>query len=310
MVFTCKRCGYQCDHKSVLLRHLEKKKICIPMIEDVSIEDCIASIQDPEPKPIKCKFCSCQFNHRSNQYRHEKNCKNKPSNYVHLMSPQELRKHVNQLTDELNHMQSQYNILTNTPTNYLNSTINTNNTNNITNNNVTNNTNNTNNTLQNVGNNNNITIVMNNFGNETYDHIDEEFIKHCILNSITGMRNLIEKIHFSNDAPKNKNIRLKSLKRNMVEVSNDQKWTVKDANEAMETMIKKGCRLMNGVYMNPESGLQELDEKEFEYQLHIELNKILAKDQNLYYDLRRRILALLVSHSQAQPESQPQPLTS
>jgi hypothetical protein len=155
--------------------------------------------------------------------------------------------------------------------------------------------NNTNNTTNN--NTNNITINLNNFGSETYDHIDNEFIKQCVMNSITGLKQLIEKIHFSTEAPKNKNIRVKSLKRNMVEVANANNWTIKDASEALDTMINKGCVLMNGVYANPESGLQDIDEQELDYSIQIELNKILTKDKNMYNTIRRRILALIASHT-------------
>jgi hypothetical protein len=43
-----------------------------------------------------------------------------------------------------------------------------------------------------------------------------------------------------------------------VEVANNKKWVVKDANEAMESMINKGCRLLNGFYYNPETKIMEL----------------------------------------------------
>jgi len=155
----------------------------------------------------------------------------------------------------------------------------------------------TNNIQQATIHNHNLNITLNNFGNESYNHISEEFIKKCIMNNISGVKSLIERIHFSDEAPENKNIRLKSIKNNLVEVSNDDKWIVKDANEAMETMINKGCKILNQHYYNPESGLADQDINELDARIQNFLLSIIDKNNTHYFSLRRRILALIIEHS-------------
>ncbi len=166
--------------------------------------------------------------------------------------------------------------------------------NNIINNNTTNN-NNTN--IQKA--NNIVNITLNNFGNESYDHITDDFLKKCIMNNVSGVKSLIEKIHFSEEAPENKNVRLRSIKNNLVEISNNAKWVVKDANEAMETMIHKGCKILNGYYNNPQSGLLDEDLNELDTRIQNFLLSIMDKNNKYYFTLRRRILALLIEHSDA-----------
>ena len=39
MIYNCVRCGYETNHKGHFLNHLHRKKICRPILEDISIED-------------------------------------------------------------------------------------------------------------------------------------------------------------------------------------------------------------------------------------------------------------------------------
>jgi hypothetical protein len=152
---------------------------------------------------------------------------------------------------------------------------------------------NSNNTVQITINNN---IQINNFGTESYEHITDEFIKVCMLDRVPGVKNLIEKIHFSEDAPMNRNVRLKSLKNSLLEVKKDDKWVTKDTNEALETMIKKGCSILNQSYYADEQ-LMERDLTELDNKVQQFLTEILVRDNNNYYALRKRILALVIEYS-------------
>jgi hypothetical protein len=114
------------------------------------------------------------------------------------------------------------------------------------------------------------------------------------------MKSLIEKIHFSDEAPENQNVRLKSLKRNLVEVSNSQNWVIKDANEAMETMIKKGNRLLNSYFYDsnePEDEQEDSPESQIRDRIEGNLMEMNDKNSKRYFALRRRILAMIVDHS-------------
>lgn len=133
---------------------------------------------------------------------------------------------------------------------------------------------------------------MNNFGQETYDHISDDFLKSCVYKSVEGLNNLIEKIHFSNDVPENRTVRLKSKKQQLVEVAKEQKWVVKDATDAIEVMIDKGRRLLENYYYNSPCFQKDLEELENHIQTF--LSRIIDKNNKDYFAVKRRIYALLV----------------
>lgn len=144
---------------------------------------------------------------------------------------------------------------------------------------------------------NNYNFNLNNFGNESHSHITNEFMSDCIKKSVNGVRSLIEKIHFSPEVPENRNVRLRSIKNNLVEVATNQKWIVKDTNEALETMIRNGQRILSGYFYNPDSGLFEKELSDLDTRIQEFLNSIIDKNSRHYFELRRRILALIIEHS-------------
>lgn len=139
--------------------------------------------------------------------------------------------------------------------------------------------------------------TMNNFGQEKCDHLSDEFIQKCMLNNNTGVKALIEKLHFSDDVPDNKNIRLRSLKNNLVEVIKNDKWIPKDANEAMDSMIRKGFLIMNKCYNDENTWIKEKDVNELDLRIQNFLIEIMDKGNKNYFELRRRILALVIEYS-------------
>lgn len=158
------------------------------------------------------------------------------------------------------------------------------------------NTTTTNNIQNNIQNIRNIQNFQNNFGSETHDHITTDFIRECIHKSVNGVQTLIEKIHFSQEVPENNNVWLKSTKKNLVEVVSNQKWVVKDANEALEAMIHNGQRMLSGYYFDPESGLLEKELSELDTRIQNFLNSVIDRNNKHFFTLRRRIMALIIEH--------------
>ena len=100
--YECSRCGYLFNYKSKFIRHLQRKKICKPIKENIEIQEIynkyfendsitnkskyITNIakystnisqystknKDHVTPEISCKFCKKIFKHRSTKYRHEK----------------------------------------------------------------------------------------------------------------------------------------------------------------------------------------------------------------------------------------------
>lgn len=259
MSFSCKRCGYECEAKYLLKRHLQRKNPCRVLHQDLSPQQLLDELSDDPKKTLKCKYCKSTFTLSSNLYRHRKKCQKTNTLEIDL------------LKETVSNLQKQINSLQQSSTSTVHNT-----------------------KIDNINN----IFILNNFGNESYDHITNDFLKHCICNSLNGVKSLIEKIHFSDDAPMNKNVRLRSLKNNLVEVSDNQKWIVKDANEAMDTMINKGCKLLNGIYFNNEEDIMEYDINELDNRIQTFLLTVMDKNNKNYFAVRRRILALIIENTE------------
>lgn len=274
MAFECKRCGYECSRQQHLLNHLQKKTPCRVTVEDITRERLVEEIQDAQALTkqardyVKCDWCECDVT-KKNLARHKKTCSSQPKDDI-----EDLRSKYEALKERLEEFMRTPS--TGTVTNVV-----------INNNTVDNSTN-----VMNV-------VNIHSFGNEKVEHIQGDYVKHCILNNLRGMKSLIEKIHFSDEAPENKNIRMKSIKNKLVEVKGEDKWIVKDANEAMETMINKGCRLANEYYFDETNGLMERDLNDLDMKIQKFLTDIMQRDSALYFALRKRILALIIENTDA-----------
>jgi hypothetical protein len=148
-------------------------------------------------------------------------------------------------------------------------------------------------------NSNNVTtnvVNINNFGSETYDHLSSDFIKSCLLNHMTGMKELIKQIHFSEEAPQNNNVRVKSLKHELVEVKKDNKWIPTNTHEAMDIMINKGYRVANRYYFDNNNDIRDYDINELDMRIQNFLLTIMDKTNINYFNLRKRILAVILEH--------------
>lgn len=272
MTFECKRCGVEFKAKHHLKQHYQRIVACEAKHSMQTYSE-LMEIDFPKMnKPYKCAHCEKTFTQQSNRSRHQNNC-------THNVNKQEQQGHAQEvailngmLIEELKDLREEIKELRKEKQGASTSIVNN---------------------TQNIYINN---LQINNFGSESYDHITNEFIKHCLMNKITGIKNLIERIHFSEEAPLNKNIRLKSLKNSMVEVKKDEKWVAKDSNEALDTMITKGCSIMNKCYFNDEQ-LQDKDLNVLDSRIQGFLLQMMDKNNNSYYDLRRRILALIKEYT-------------
>ena len=254
--FHCRRCNFSTEYKHVLVKHLERKKVCDAKHDDVDVVVLLKELQDEKEKPCKCDVCGKPFSHSSSKSRHKKTCQATTKQQLQL-----LQETINDMQKQLQSYESQSHTQT---------------------------------TVNNIQNQYN-TIILNSFGDESYDHITESFLRKCVQGNVNGVKSLIEKIHFSNDAPENKNIRLKSLKNKLVEVADNEKWVVRDADDAMDCMIQKGGNLLNKYFFESDLFAQEIET--LDSKIHSFLVDILGKNNNNYFAIKRRILALIIEHS-------------
>jgi len=281
MTFKCERCGYEVTQRHLLKRHLERKFVCKPKVHDISREDVKKQFEESDKeRNFNCKFCNKGFTDASNKCRHQRECSLKDEGISTLKNNYE------KLCEELETVKAQLSLIQQGSMQASTSVVNN------TTNNIQNTTNNINNTTNNI-------IVMRQFGNETHHHISDEFLARCVVKDLNGVKSLIEKIHFSEEAPENKNVRLKSSKRKKVEVfkGDNSKWEVLSAIEATDTMINNGSRLLSAYFHNLDGPLDNIENNE---ELYERINKFLSefpdKKSKLYQKLACMIYTLIENY--------------
>ena len=250
MIYNCVRCGYETKHKGHFLNHLHRKKICRPILSDISIED-IKNYYDLEIKIIhqnnpyepkkttyepkktqnnsfNCNYCNKIFKRNWHLSRHLSTCKikkmelNRQKEEIDLLKLQQ--KKLEETVEKLLIECSNNNKKTS------NKTIN----NKTTNNNNSNNTNtNSNNTIHN-------TININNYGEENTKYITKQFIVDLLKNKpFKAIPEMIKHTHFNEEHPENQNIKITNKKEPYVKIMKDNKWELQDRKNTITDLIDK-----------------------------------------------------------------------
>jgi hypothetical protein len=161
---------------------------------------------------------------------------------------------------------------------------------------TTNNINSQINNIQTQNNNNigtqNVIININNFGQEDMSHITDDYKNMCIqaINGL-GVKMLVQKTHFDPNVPENHNVRIKSTKLQQVQVREDDRWAIKDSDDAVDSMMMKSCkRLMDHYY---DSSIKEEDASEHNSLMIQNLMNIRMRNPPVYHRLRRQIFAMI-----------------
>ena len=232
MAYPCKRCGYSATTKASLIRHLQSKSPCHTWDDETTREVLIEQLQRREHKTntTHCPTCS-KLVAKSNLARHKKVCKNnaqKEKEHMVQVSVETLHN----LQAQIQHNQAQIDELRNELKKQKENSPGTSQA-------LTSIVNNT--TINNA---NTYNIQLNNFGNENMSCLTPELLTYCLTNPKKGMSSLIEKIHYNKDYPENHNLRCKSLKNNIFERFIDAQWTLCDASNTLDELIKKGYRIL------------------------------------------------------------------
>jgi len=240
MEFVCKRCGYSSEHKSNLKRHLLKKIHCEPIIEDSSIELLISEFDKKyNNKTYNCELCGKKFNSRSNKCKHKDTCKTQKMNIIN-----ELQSKIIALSDEVKTLK----IIS---------------TNNITNNNNT--------QINNITTNINAVTKIRDFGRENMDALPESLISSLFLE--LRFRELLANLHCDPNYPENQNIRIKSIKRNTIEIFRNNKWDIVNFTNGLNELLLQGHKIFKEYYKNDKERILREDMtddelKEILYQLN------------------------------------------
>jgi hypothetical protein len=248
--YSCFRCGYETKFKSSLINHLNRKNICSPILEDISIEEVKKYYafetstknhqnppnlhQTPPKHPPKISTKNHQ-NLTKSPPKHTKNHQKPPKLPVINECPYcykafsridslnrhygrcKIKKNENKKDNEIKELKKMVEKL------LLETKGNTN---------ITN----SNNTTNNMTNN----IIIHNYGDEDTKYITGDYILKLLKNRpAKTIPELIKYTHFNDDHPENQNIKITNKKDSYIKVRKNNKWELQDKDETITDLIDR-----------------------------------------------------------------------
>ena len=253
--FICKRCDTSFNIKSHLKSHLQRKTPCQFIQDDLDREDLIEELYQRKlnDKTYDCDYCNMKFNHSSARSRHKKICKHKPPDEITL-----LKNTVENLVSKIDEQQSQINKLESQPKN----------------------TTNNNTQINNVSNNVSINCVkLRDFGRENMDAIPESLVSSLFCE--LRFRELLAQLHCDPNFPENQNIRIRSIKRNTMEIFRNNKWDILTFSKGLNELLLQGHKIFSEYCTKDKNRIiqEDMDENELR-DLISQLDKISKLNKN------------------------------
>ena len=150
----------------------------------------------------------------------------------------------------------------------------------------------TNNQLNNHTNNNN--IHLNNFGEEDISHITDKFKMQMLKLPYGGIQKMIEKVHFSDKKPQNRNIALTNKREKMIKVLNKKKWKYQDKDCTIDELIRKNYNRLDEYYEEFAKQLM-IDRHKKRYEIF--QKKFDTYDENLMKKIKKDTEMILLSEN-------------
>mgnify|MGYP006133113177 FL=1 len=313
--YKCIRCGYVASQKCNLKSHLNRKNICKPVLDNISIEDVQKYYKLKKPTKL---HNSPQNLHNSPQNLHKNTSTkfhNSPQNLHNFpqfstISPQfstieeskysclYCNKTLSRSDSLHRHMyickkKKECEIITlhnkdieieekNQQIKELEEKIKTQGNTNI--------INNTNNTITN-------NIHINNYGDENLKHLGSKDFAGLLSGIYNAVPKLIEKIHFDPEHPENQNIKYTNRKQPYLKVMRDDKWQlVNKKNEVLDLIDNKYFMLKEKYYTLLEKNKYTISEEQKaiidEY-----MDKYNIEDKKMMIDLMDRTELMLLNNS-------------
>jgi len=301
--YICHRCGYTASQRINLRHHLNRKKICKPILGDISIEEIkkhynfeinLMTQNDPkmtqndpkmtqndpkmtpndpkmtqnDPKQkYKCIYCNKCYSKNCHLRRHEKTCKKKQETEALLINQEE---EIRKMKLEIQELKKKS---------------------------TTTNNNNINNTTTNNNINNSKNIIINNYGDENIKHIKSKDFAGLLNGIYNAVPKLIEKIHFDPNHPENQNIKYTNKKLPYLKVMKDNKWQLVNKKYELFDLIDNKCYLLKEKYYKI---LEKNKYKLTEFQkskIEEFMDKYNEDDKKVMLDLIERTELMLLNNS-------------
>ena len=292
MHFSCELCNYYTDIRCNYEKHLNTKKhlrnnekykenpsiisksINFPQFPSNSLNLDKNSLNFPQfPSHsknnildnFKCEYCNTFFTRKDNLNRHSKKCKNREqfmenNNYKLLYETQK---------QENDKFKAETKCRMDKLYNQIDKLIDRAGDTNITQNN----------------------LILNSYGNEDLSHITDNY-KTSLLKIPFGMiPKLIEKVHFNNEKPENKNIYVPNKKEPYIKVFNIDKWVYKDKKEIIKNLVNSNYNILDDHYEN--QGKNELDRNQNKRYINFQNQK---DDGELEETLTKEIEILILNY--------------
>ena len=268
--YVCQRCGFETKSKRNMNRHLNRKHICQPKLQDIKISEiarkyAIAMEENIENEKISQNIPKIshfdpllsQNDHFYPKISHSKikkynkspkittegrykchycsrNYKNKYHCNRHIKkckhNPNNTEDDLQKHIEELQNEKKEMKKQIDLLINHVNC-VKTSTTNNTTHNNTTN-------YIQQ-------NIVISSFGNEKIGYIKKRFLDKLIKAPFGAIPKLIKAIHFHPEHPENHNVRITNKKQRFADVCHNNKWVLADKKKVINDMIDKGFDIMD-----------------------------------------------------------------
>ena len=264
--YICNRCGYNAKQKINLVRHLHRKNICVPILEDISIDEMKfmygfeisknSPQNDSKMTPIDSKMTQNESN-MTPKWKNGNDSTMTP--FDSIMTPFDSKNIQNPKTNEYicSYCSKSYSKNCNLRRHEKKCKIKMENENEkdkkieelIKNqkemkeiveklllekcNTITNNSNNTNNITNNI-------ININNYGDEDTKYITSDYILKLLKNKPAKViPELIKYTHFNTEHPENQNIKITNKKDSYIKVRKNDKWELQNKDETINDLIDR-----------------------------------------------------------------------
>tara|TARA_Y100000591_G_scaffold43051_2_gene31866 strand:- start:2526 stop:3485 length:960 start_codon:yes stop_codon:yes gene_type:complete len=259
--YICNRCGYNAKQKINLIRHLNRKNICSPLLEDISIENIkkhygFEKCNHIAPFDTQTAPFSTQTALFENEKQHPNSTQIAPKQHPNSTQKKTIKcdfcektftrktgltKHLkcckikqkkeksenekDEKDKKIKFLEKKQEELQDKVEDLLIELSK----NGSTINNITNNTTNNQNKI--------INININNYGNENIDYLNKDYLNNLLQGAFTAIPKLIENIHFNPSHPENHNIKITNKKEPYIKVRKNDKWELQDKKETLETLV-------------------------------------------------------------------------
>lgn len=140
----------------------------------------------------------------------------------------------------------------------------------------------------------NQSIVLKPFGQENTSYITEEQKTDCLLRLKTGFLSLVKMIHFDEDnAPENRNVRVKSSKQQIIEVFDGKEWVQHDASWVLDNILAHGYKILSRHFIENCTKDFMKDRQEYIHKFITDISDSQEPRSKMYYGIRREIWIMI-----------------